>query len=67
MTAPFAGIRSRLELTDENVRAGWAEFLCRYRWDVFATLTYERPVWCDEKIPCVEIPAGATQAAGNPG
>lgn len=24
-------------------------------------------IWCDEKIPCVEVPAGATQAAGNPG
>ena len=24
-------------------------------------------IWCDEKMPCVEIPEGATQTPGNPG
>lgn len=37
-------------LTDENVRAGWAELLSRYKWDAFATLTYADPVWACEKI-----------------
>ncbi|MEQ9454562.1 MAG: hypothetical protein RLN76_08230 [Phycisphaeraceae bacterium] len=37
-------------LNDENVRKGWAELLSRYRWDVFATLTYANPVWESEKV-----------------
>ncbi len=37
-------------LNSENVRAGWAEFLARYQWDVFATLTYAGNVWAEEKV-----------------
>jgi len=39
-----------VELTDDNVRRGWAELLSRYTWDVFATLTYANPVWAGEKV-----------------
>jgi len=41
---------NRLELTDANVRAGWAELPSRYEWHVFATLTYKEPVWTPEKV-----------------
>lgn len=37
--------------TDANVRSAWVDdVLRRYEWDVFATLTYARPVWNSEKI-----------------
>lgn len=37
-------------LTDANTRAGWAELICRYQWDTYATLTYAGSVWCDERV-----------------
>lgn len=38
-----------VRLTD-HVRSGWSEFLGRYRWDVFATLTYAQAVRSSEKV-----------------
>lgn len=37
-------------LPDDAVREGWAEFLSRYQWDVFATLTYRGSAWAEEKV-----------------
>ena len=36
-------------LNCESVREGWSEFLCRYQWHAFATLTYSVSVWAHEK------------------
>jgi hypothetical protein len=40
----------RVRVVSASVREGWADFLCRYHWDVFATLTYRGHVWTDEKV-----------------
>lgn len=37
-------------LIDDMVREGWAEFLGRYGWDVFATLTYRGSAWSSEQV-----------------
>ena len=34
----------------DEIREHWAEFLSRYAWDAFATLTYGDAVWSSEKI-----------------
>jgi hypothetical protein len=40
----------RERIRSAEVRQGWAELLCRYPWDVFATLTYRGAVWTEEKV-----------------
>ena len=37
-------------LCNATVRDGWAEFLGRYGWDAFATLTYRGSAWANEQV-----------------
>ncbi len=39
-----------VKLGTSEIREGWANFLSRYDWDAFATLTYSGSVWSDEKV-----------------
>ena len=50
MSTAHDRIAQLVPLTDETVRAGWAELLSRYQWDAFATLTYANSVRTSEKV-----------------
>ena len=47
---PSSDHTGAVRLGSASVCEGWADFLGRYQWDVFATLTYSGSVWADEKV-----------------